>query len=107
MSAAILSNVPRSAIFRWRRSRLLMMPRVVKTRNALLTASSNIPRYSPISDRVADLHPPLITGLLRQCPRSIIHFAPTSISQTASAATVSTIAAANKPIESRTPSSSR
>src|SRR5471030_1051439 len=51
VSPAILSNVLRSMIFRCCRSRLLMMPRVVKPRNALLTASSDIPRYSAMSDR--------------------------------------------------------
>ena len=51
--SAILSNALRSAIFRCRRSRLLMMPRVVKLRNALLTASSDIPSGSPTSRPVS------------------------------------------------------
>ena len=52
VSPAIFSNVLRSIIFRCRRSRLLMIPRVVKLPNALLTASSDIPMYSPISERL-------------------------------------------------------
>src|SRR6516165_6675889 len=52
VSPAIFSNVLRSMIFRCRRSRLLMIPRVVKLANALLTASSDIPMYSPISERL-------------------------------------------------------
>ncbi len=39
--------------------------------------------------------------------RSMIHFPPTTICQTAAVATVSTMTAASKAIESRTPSSSR
>src|SRR6516164_1924643 len=42
-SPAILSKVSRSTILTWPRSRSLMTPRVVKARNALLTAGSVIP----------------------------------------------------------------
>lgn len=59
-------------------------------------------RYTP-NQTLATM--PYCTAMIYQ--RSAIHCAPTTISQTPIVATVITITAASKAIESRTPSSSR
>ena len=50
-SPVILSKVSRSMILTCPRSRILMTPRVVRVRNARLTAASVVPMYSPMSER--------------------------------------------------------
>ena len=50
-SPAIFSRALRSVIRTCRRFRTLMIPRVVRLRNALLTAASVIPAYSPMCER--------------------------------------------------------